>query len=66
MNGNMDTEIIFDIYEGLEIPLKAKAIVRNGFLIKIKLLFNAGRKDLYHFINDAGITFAELHPEIRN
>lgn len=61
----MENEIIFDIYEGLETPLKAKAIIKDGFLIKIKLMFNAGRKDLYHFINDAGETFSELYPEIK-
>lgn len=61
----METEIIFDIYKELEFSLKAKAIIRDGYLIKIKLIFNAGKKDLYHFINDAADTFSELHPEVK-
>lgn len=59
-------DIVFDIYEDLEIPLKAKAIIENGLLIKIVLLFNAGKKDLYHFKNDAGLKFSELYPDIKD
>ena len=35
MKEDIVKEIVFDIYEGLEIPLKAKAFIQHGNLIKI-------------------------------
>jgi hypothetical protein len=52
--------IEFDVYEADGVDVKAKALVVDGEVEKVKLISKVPRGYYYHFLNDAGATADEL------
>lgn len=61
-NKNKVMEILFKIYESADKP-QAKAIVKDGKCLSIKLIVRAPKGCYYSLLNDAAMAFQELYPQ---